>query len=172
VIAPIRSRCLELEVKYSVNDIVTRIIEILKKENITFEMDVLKQFIERIVKTSFPDIRHMIKMLEAWTVTDVLKPITLDNTSEWNEIVDYVIANVDDPLKVRKFVIKNEGSFNRNYQKLLGLMFNQYASTGDIDVMVTIADSLRNCGLVLDHEIEFTSCVIAMNQLQAQKNCN
>ena len=165
VIAPIRSRCLEVEVNYSEEDIVKRVVEILKKEDIQFEIPVLKQFIEKVIKTSFPDIRNMIKTLEAWCITGVLKPITLDNTSEWHDMVKYIMDNIGDPLKVRKYAIKNEGSFNRNYQRMLGLLFNEYADQGNVEAMVTIADSLRNCGLVLDHEIEFTSCIIALNNL-------
>ena len=72
-------------------------------------------------------------------------------------------------MSIRKFVIESEQTFGNDYPKLLKDLFNAvYKSSLSEDkkrlALLQVSESLYRSALVMDQEINFFSCLIALSQ--------
>jgi len=158
---PIQSRCRPIAITFSVEDVVKRIMQILTHEKVEYDKEVLVNFINTVVKKKFPDIRSIINEFEFWTIDGKLKPYTsLEDESD--EIVEYIIKT-SKARDIRKYLIQNETSFGRDYVTLAQNLFNK---VNEPEHQLIIAESLYRMGIVVDHEIEFSSMMIQMKGIK------
>ena len=93
----------------------------------------------------------------------------INNEGFAQDILDKIV-NKDDLMSVRKYVIESEQTFGNDYPKLLKDLFNAvYKSSLSEDkkrlALLQVSDSLYKSALVMDQEINFFSCLIAISQI-------
>jgi DNA polymerase III delta prime subunit len=155
IIEPIKSRCIPLNLAFSIEDVIKRINFILKSENIKYDKENLIKFINMVVKKKYPDIRLIIGELQNWCTTGTLTPIEME-INEYDEIIDYIIKT---PLvkNIRQYLMDNETLFNRDYISLAENYFNRLE---DATHMISAADHIYRMQSVGDVEIEFTAMLL------------
>jgi DNA polymerase III delta prime subunit len=168
IIEPIRSRCMLFKLQNDITACLSRCVTILKAENIKSLGDDKSKFVE-FITDRYPDLRRIINDLQKFCVTGEL--IIPDN-NELLDLAGYIIKGLTmsrlSSLDIRKKVIESEKSFNNDYQQLLKNMFDYVYSSGDLpekakkSFLVDIGEYLYRDNFVLDHEINFFCCVLAM----------
>jgi len=166
LIDAIQSRCTEINITFENMDIVKRCVHILREEGITFTKEVLKEFVSGVVVETFPDIRSIISTLETWCVDGNLVKQEYVSFSELDEMVDYILDNIDTPTKVRQYLMDNENQFGKDYIKLAGAVFNAISSH---DIQLTISEYIYRMHQVADIEIQFYAMILGMKKI-ANKN--
>ena len=158
----LKSRFTSMDIGFSLSDVMSRVIHILKTEGISYDKDSLTSFIMKVGKPSFPDIRGTIKELENWCTTGTLmereQGVNTDEAS--GELIKFILE-CNNHIEIRKKLISNEHLFNRNYIALAQRLFNEMKSTRG---MMTVAEHLYRMHIVSDVEIEFTSMVIELKE--------
>lgn len=153
----IKSRCRPIALTFTENDVVARLITILKAENIAFTKETLTSFIVNVVRRGFIDIRGILNELEMWSHTGELKPYT-QLSQNVDSLVEFII-NEPDYKKIREKLIQSETEFGKDYINLAQKLFN---AIDDAKSQLIIAESLYRMMLVIDHEIEFTAMCIQL----------
>jgi replication factor C small subunit len=167
VIEPIQSRCLLFNIIPKLDQCALRCIDILKKENIKIDCD--KHFITYI-KNNFPDMRRIINDLQKFSVTGVLIIKDNDQVKSYANTIFEDLTAKKSTIDIRKFVIQEERNFASDYQKLLKELFDlTYSSSLKDDakkgIMLEIGEHLYRDNLVMDHEINFFCCLLAIEKL-------
>jgi len=168
IIEPIRSRCVMFKLQTSVASCVGRIVEILKLENIVLEPNSSKKLAE-FTTERYPDMRRMINDLQKYSLTGTL---IIPEKNDITDLAAYIIKSLTIPsmpvLELRKKVIESEKTFNNDYQQLLKQMF-EYVYESDLpnnkkkSIMIDIGEYMYRDNFVLDHEINFFSCLLALS---------
>lgn len=168
IIEPIRSRCMLFKLQNDITTCLSRCVTILKAENIKALGDDKSKFVD-FVTDRYPDLRRIINDLQKFCVTGEL--IIPDN-NELLDLAGYIIKGLTmsrlSSLDIRKKVIESEKSFNNDYQQLLKNIFDYVYSSGDLSekakksFLVDIGEYLYRDNFVLDHEINFFCCILAM----------
>ena len=91
---------------------------------------------------------------------------TINNEGFAQEILDKTV-NKEDLTSIRKFVIESEQTFGNDYPKLMKDLFNAvYKSSIPEDkkrlALLQVSEYLYRSALVMDQEINFFSCLIAL----------
>ena len=159
LLEPIRSRCTQINLKCSLEDILKKCISILDNEQIKYNQEILKEFVKTIVKKKYPDIRSIYNIMEMWSISGTLQNRGVIDKSEINEIIKYIQENKN-PRDIRKYLIQNEEQFSSDYELICSEMFNAYQN--DFKAQVLIAETLYKMGTVLDKEIQFASLIIQL----------
>lgn len=159
VIDPIKSRCVPVALNFTRDDVVARIVTILKKEGVDINYEVFKEYIKTVVIPNMPDIRVIINTLEYWIEDGILVNPRLKNESKLSEIIDLIIS-VKEPKEIRTYLLGNEDVFHRDYQNLASSLFERLID--DQRACVIIADSLYRMAVVKDEEIQFHSMIIRL----------
>lgn len=162
---PLQSRCQLLELEFSKKDLIKRVLQILKLENISYNKDELSA-IAKICNNFYPDFRSVINTLQLSWVDGVWNFAKTFNT---NELMEYIWNNIQSTksLQTRKYLIENENKFQADYSRLLKDLLN-YVYVLDIDddykrfVILTIADHLEKSTRVLDKEINLFACLLTI----------
>jgi len=169
IIEPIRSRVYEINIyNPPMKDCLERCLFILKNEKIPLD-DKNKEILSKKIKTFYPDIRKIIFELQA----------SLDLSFNLNEGVQNLESIAKELFKfigekdfvfLRKYVIENEKSFDNDYtglmKKLCDVMFYS-----DMDnekrkkCFVELAEALYRSKIVLDPEINFSSCLSKLQDI-------
>jgi len=166
VIQPLQSRSQSFDLTPTIKQCAARTIHILKNENVKVE-ESQKNLIPGFIKQYYPDLRKTINELQKCCVDGVLKIVT---SSQHSELIVNIFKLLDqDSLKVREYVIKNEQVFNNDYPMLLKQMFDYIISNKESTMvnkrqLLTISEHLYRSAIVLDQEINFYSCCIALEQ--------
>ena len=161
IIDAIQSRCRPISILYSFEDVVARLIQIIKTENLQISKSDLQIFVNTIVKKKFPDIRTIINEFEFWTVNGTIKPYT-HYESDLDEIIEK-IKTEKNPREIRKYLIQNEVKFANDYISLAQELFNKVDTSEE---QLIIADALYKMALELDKEIVFAAMLIQMKELK------
>lgn len=169
IIPALQSRCQSLDLTPSVEKCLERIDFILLSQGVNVvdeQRDQLKQF----VKSNYPDLRRIINEVQKYTITGHLK--LMDSTS-CDDMVKKVLALTlsGHVLKVRKFVIENEDTFNGDYTHLLRQLFDLIDKSKLPDTqkgmgLVTVAEAMYRSAFVVDQEINFYSCMIQLSNVK------
>jgi replication factor C small subunit len=167
IIEPIQSRCTPINLTFTHKDVLKRILEILKLEKIEINSSNLENIAEdilEIVKSQFPDIRRIIKIIEGCCITGEFIKTKYSELSEVEEIAEYVVKNyTKNFFKCREYWINNEAKFSRDYVNLASKMFNLLDDTKQ---MMIIGQNLYKLSVVLDKEIQFSTMILELLELK------
>ena len=129
------------------------------------EIDRLEQF----VKTCYPDLRKCINEIQKNTIGG---KVVFDNLIKVKDaFVESLYGIIKNKLvlKARKKVIENESVFNGDYPELLRGLFNYIHDCDNIpdqtkaEQLVVVSEHLYRSAFVVDQEINFYSCMIALS---------
>jgi replication factor C small subunit len=167
IIEPIRSRCVLFRLQTNIVSCVSRIVEILKAENITVDPS-LKGKLAEFTTDRYPDLRRMLNDLQKYSITGSL--IIPDN-DQITDLAGFIIKGLTiskiSALEIRQKVIESEKSFNNDYQQLLKALFD-YAYESELpekikkSLLIDIGEYMYRDNFVLDHEINFFCCVLSI----------
>lgn len=166
IIEPIKSRCLLFKLIPEENAILSRCVEILIKEKIKIE-DSQKRLLPKFVKDRYPDLRRTINDLQKFSASGELQILEENISSNFADSLFKKLLDKESVLNLRKIVIENEKIFNNDYQQLMKSLFDLvYASPlPEIKkkmVLLDLGEHMYRDNFVLDHEINFYCCLIAM----------
>lgn len=170
IITAIQSRCINIDITFSKQDVLLRCVNILKQENISLNKEDLTN-LAYIIKGNFPDIRKIINILQKICNCGKFKfdNNLLNNNLLCDQILD--IINNKDILSLRKFIIEQESNFNSDYNQLLYDFLNyiydnkSIENTKKIDIIITIRDFIYQSSMITDLEINTFSCFLAIYKI-------
>lgn len=162
IIEPIRSRCVPLNVRHNINDVIARCIQIIKAENIKADKETMTLFIERVAKEKYPDVRSIISNLERWCVSGILTPIEISEEGEIDNAVVEIFNFIKNkkPKQCREFCINNESLFSNDYEKLAGKLFDKFENNPAEQLL--IADGIFRQSSCIDKEIQFYAMILKL----------
>lgn len=170
IVGPIQSRCqVFTDFTPPIREYAKRLMHILQQENVSVD-DSQVERIKEVIRYYYPDLRRIIQYIQKSVVQDVLNiKDTINNEEFAQEILDKVV-NKEELNVIRKFVIESEQTFGNDYPKLLKDLFNAaYKSTIPDNkkrlALLQVSEYLYRSSLVMDQEINFFSCLIALSQL-------
>jgi DNA polymerase III delta prime subunit len=170
IIQPIQSRCqIFSDFTAPLGEYAKRIIYILQQEKVTISSDQVDR-IKEVVRYYYPDLRRIINYIQKSTIDGVLQIQDTINNEGFAQDILGKIEIKEDLMSIRKLVIESEQSFGNDYPKLLKDVFNSiYKSTWDENrkrlAMLQVSEYLYRSALVMDQEINFFSCLIALSQI-------
>ena len=168
VIQPLQSRSQSFDLTPPIKSCVSRVVHILKQENIEV-VESEKKNITKLIKSFYPDLRKTVNELQKCCIDGKLEINTYATHLEF--VGDILNTLKQDSLAVRKLVIQNEQLFNNDYATLLKQMFDyiidkEQSSMETKKQLLIISEHLYRSALVLDQEINFYSCCIALEQTE------
>lgn len=168
IIEPLRSRCVSIDVKYSLGDAVKHCFSITKKEKIVVRN--VRAFAD-LVKTFYPDIRKCISEIQKHTIDGELKLPEYGQYDKFLNELWTIIKESKDIVEVRKYVLENSGVFNDDYSILLNKLLNHILDNEDLDkslklkASIVVCDHIYRSDIVLDKEINCFSCLINLKSI-------
>ena len=165
VIPALQSRCQFLDLVPHEEGFIERCKFVLAEEGISYEDESkLVEFCRHL----YPDLRKTINELQKCSVDG---QINIQQTNISKTFVEnlYQLVQKGLVLKLRKLVIENETKFGNDYTELLRSLFN-YAHDVKIkddikrEHLLIIAEHLYRMAFVLDSEINFYSCLVALSK--------
>ena len=168
IIPAIQSRTQFFDLVPPFDDVVKRVVDVVKQEGIKIEADQKPNFVN-IIKQSYPDIRKVLNSIQKSTINGKFTvDITLDNNDIISKIHEYITnKNV---FKLRKYLIDNESEFQGDYHNLMKQYLN-YVYTSGLDdnkkrqYIVTISDHMYKDVFVLDKEINAFACWVNLEKI-------
>ena len=168
IIPAIQSRTQFFDLTPPFDDVVKRIVDIVKQEGIKIEADQKPNFVN-LIKQNYPDIRKVLNSIQKATIDGKFAVETsLDNNDIVNKIHEFVTGK--NVLKLRKYLIDNENEFQGDYHNLMKLYLN-YVYNSSLDgnkkrqYIVTISDHMLNDVWVLDKEINAFACWVNLEKI-------
>lgn len=167
IIEPIQSRCLMFKIQPSIENSLIRCCEILNQENIKVSSD-QKNILLEYIKVNYPDLRRIINDLQRFSTTGFL---IIDKSNDLKNIADKIfnlLITKTDSSKIRKLVIEEEKSFASDYQNLMKEIMDIFFNSNKVKdstkkrIMLEIGEHMYRDNFVLDHEINFYCCIIAI----------
>jgi replication factor C small subunit len=145
---------------------VTRLVEVLSAENVTFDVDDLQPFID----AAYPDLRKCINLLDQHTVNKVLHPMKIEVSTSLNYLEDVAkLIQAGDITEARQLLISliREG----DYEDVFRWMYQNLDLWGDTELqkmnaIVIIAKGLRNHTVSADAEINISACLCELAMLR------
>jgi len=165
IIEPIQSRCLLFNIVPDLAECAKRCINILKQENV--DIGSQREFIT-FVKNNFPDMRRIINDLQRFSITGTLIINQINEVKNIAENVYSSLLSKLDAIQIRKMVIENEKTFSADYQSLLKSLLDFFYETTKIKenikkrIILEIGEHMYRDNFVIDHEINFFCCLIAI----------
>lgn len=167
IIGPIISRCPVTNLSFTYKEVLIRVSQILKAENITYTNDSLKLFLSKVIIKNFPDIRSIIQILQRCCASGTLVVNTdmEENLSDIEELAKDVWKKVQSKMKpqdVRKYVLDNKNKFNDEYSKFAGFILKQNIDSLSNEQAKNIIQKIYNMEHVIDAEIQFYGMILEM----------
>ena len=160
----IRSRCKMIDITPPKDGVIRRVLQILSKEGVEMdkvtELPKLKSLIERF----YPDVRRIIKNLQACVFNGVLKlkDYSVDSMFIKN-VLNYVLDQ--DYTELRRYIINNESMFNNDYATMIADFYHLIIDSDLVDESIKpnwtiiIADYLYKFEEIIDPEINAFACL-------------
>lgn len=167
VIPAVQSRCQSFSLVPPVSEYNNRLCHILKSEKIDVSGE-QEQQIREATRSLYPDLRKAINFAQKCCTSGEFILSTFDNGEFASQV--FTLVQKGAVLKLRKTVIENEEKFNGDYQNLLKDLFNEIEShKGSADIkkkewLLIVAEHLYRSAFVMDQEINFFSCLIAISK--------
>jgi len=167
VIPALLSRCQSLDLTPPLDLYLHRCFNVLQSENCD-NIDECKEHIEKMCQSCYPDLRQAINQLQKHTLSG--KYVVIDN-AECDNLVKtiYKLVRNNKTLKMRKYIIENETTFNGDYVQLLRDLFDHVHSHSTINDdmkkkhMLLIAEHIYRSAFVADQEINLYSCLLSLS---------
>ena len=144
---------------------ITRIMEILTLENVTFDPDHLDPFITN----SYPDLRKCINLLDQHTTGGQLRPLEEGVASNLNYMSDAVnLFKAGKYTEARKLITSNADV--NDYEEIFRFLYKNlqiFSEDQNVqnDAIVIIAKGLRNHAIVADPEINLSATIVELSML-------
>ena len=170
IIQPIQSRCqVFTDFTPPVSEYGKRIALILRQEGVQVQPQQIDR-LKEVIRYHYPDLRRIINYVQKSVINGTLTISEVINNEGFAQEILERITNKEDLMSLRKVVIESEQTFGNDYPKLLKDLFNAvYKSSIPEDkkrlALLQVSDSLYKSALVMDQEINFFSCLIALSQL-------
>lgn len=169
IIEPIRSRVYEINVyNPPIRDCLERCLFILKNEKIELN-EKNKEILSKKIKTFYPDIRKIVFELQA--SLDLSFNLN-ENVQNLESVSKEILAMIPekDFLTIRKYVIENEKTFDADYTGLLKklcdvIFYSEINNEKRKKCFSELAEALYRSKIVLDPEINFSSCVSKLQDI-------
>jgi DNA polymerase III delta prime subunit len=168
IIPAIQSRCQSIDFNHNLKQVAKHCIEILLKENIMINSEMIPK-IQELIKVNFPDFRRILNDLQKYSIsgTLIIRDSTIDNT-----FISNIVSKLksDTILDVRNFIISNEMVFQTDYHNLLKVIFNYICdeipdSLSKKESLCLIAHHMDRHSQVIDVEINCFACLVALSKL-------
>ena len=168
VIPALQSRCQSLDLTPPKDGCIERIDYILHSEGVNVSDEQRSQLV-KFIKSNYPDLRRIINEVQKFCIN---RKLQISDTKDCDEFVNkiWLLITGGHVLKLRKYIIENEETFNGDYQLLLKSLFNYIDSNNKIDEskqkmhLIIIAEALYRSAFVADQEINCYSCMIQLSQ--------
>lgn len=168
IIPAIQSRTQFFDLVPPFDDVVKRVVSVVKSEGIKIETDQKPNFVN-LIKQDYPDIRKILNTVQKSTIDNTF---TVDHSVDSKEIVNVIHKHVisNDSLKLRKYLIENENEFQGDYHNLMKQYLN-YVYTSSLDdnkkrqYIVTVSDHMYKDVFVLDKEINAFACWVNLEKI-------
>jgi len=168
IIPAIQSRTQFFDLNPPFDDVVKRVVDIVKQEGIKIEPDQKANFVN-VIKQSYPDIRKIINNVQKSTISNIF---TVDHSVDNKDIINVIHKHVtsNEALKLRKYLIENENEFQGDYHNLMKQYLN-YVYDSSLDdnkkrqYIVTISDHMYKDVFVLDKEINAFACWVNLEKI-------
>jgi replication factor C small subunit len=163
IINALTSRCQKFDIQASKIQYKDRLVYILNTESIAFE----DKQVESIVEQYYPDLRIAINELQKNSRSGTLWVSTSKQSTALVKTILIQVISKKNCTDIRRYVIENEEIFNGDYLSLLKQLFN-FINEFEFDekikrkMLITIADHMYKSAFVMDQEINFYSCLLAM----------
>lgn len=163
IIDPIQSRCAIFNLNPPLEGIITRVIHILKQENIEVPQNEKPKLLE-LIRSGYPDLRRIINDVQKFSYTGILH-IKENNAKNLAEKIISKIISKTQPEDLRRFVIERESEFSNDYLQLLREMFevvfkHEMNTTQKSSWMLVLSEAMYKDAIVIDKEINwFSSCL-------------
>jgi DNA polymerase III delta prime subunit len=168
IIPAIQSRTQFFDLMPPLDDVVKRVVEVVKEEGIKIDAEQKVKFVN-LIKQNYPDIRKVLNTVQKSTLD---KKFIVDETIDNNSIIKHIHAQVisNNSLKLRKYLIENESEFQGDYHNLMKLYLD-YVYNSNLDdnkkrqYIVTISDYMYKDVFVLDKEINAFACWVNLEKI-------
>jgi len=162
IIPALQSRCQIFDITYDKNEYLTKLISIVKAE----EIKINKENFTNIVNSCYPDFRKGINALQKYYLSDGENTTSNITTEFLGGLID--LLSQRKYFLIRKAIIENEASFNSDYDELFRRLFNyMYANPMDEekkrDCLITISKYFYQNSQCIDQEINFYSCILDLH---------
>lgn len=173
IIDPIQSRCTIFEINPpSKKEVAARLVEILKNENVEFNLE----DVATVINNTYPDIRRSISSLQQQTINGKLK-ITSQlklETSYADKIVDVLKKNGTPKGKyqlIRQIIADSKlRTFDGLYKHLYDSL-EEFSEDGtQSEIILTIANAMRHDSLCVDKEINIMAMIVEILEILNRGN--
>jgi replication factor C small subunit len=160
----IRSRCKMIDITPPKEGVIRRILQILSKEGVEMDKAVELPKLKNLIERFYPDIRSIIKNLQACVFNGVLKlkDYSVDSMFIKN-VLQYVLDQ--DYTELRRYIINNESMFNNDYASMISDFYHLIIESDLVDESIKpnwtiiIADYLYKFEEIIDPEINAFACL-------------
>ena len=163
IISPLHSRCsvidftIESSQKPSIaGGIFERILNILKKENIEFN----EQVVVELVQKFFPDFRRVLNELQKYSSSGKIDSGVLANLDDENlsEVLNFVRDK--EFSKMRKWVALNiHNDPQAIYRKIYDALFTRMENSSVPQAIIILSDYTYKSAFVADQEVNMVACM-------------
>lgn len=169
IIKPILSRCPVVQLEFNKKDLLVHVKKILDNENIKYDKESLKAFIEEAFKY-YPDCRRIIKYLQicCTTGTLVVKFSTIINGGKDDFLKELINKTVNETnlLSVRQFYLANKDKLG-DFVDAAANAFNYVIDNNivvNVDGILVLTDLLYKINVVVDKESMFFGILTAISK--------
>jgi len=161
IIPALQSRCQVFDINYDKNEYMSKLISIVKSENIKINK---KQF-TKIANNCYPDFRKGINALQKYFLSDG-KDETVFNAKDFFDGLHNLLSQKKYTV-IRKHIIEHESIFNNDYDELFKHLFD-YLYQAPIsedkkrDCLITVSKYFYQNSQCIDQEINFYSCILEL----------
>lgn len=155
------SRCEPIQIKFGMKEILIKLLEILKTQNISYTKEDITLITKNIVQRYFPDIRRVLKNVERCCISGKFEFTDVNYEEELESIITFIIDNINDVRKCREYWLSHESMFGADYLTLGKALFNRIQTPSEL---ILLGDRLYQMNLVLDKEIGFYMMVLELNK--------
>ena len=179
IIKPLLSRCRQINLQFTPKDVIKRFAYILEAENVKYDKESLKNFVQVAVKTYYPDIRQMLDFLQSCCVSGKLvidqEAIAQNNKTEFTDEVIDMATTGKDLLKIREYYTKRKTDIS-DFAVFASEIFKRVLDLGEKfkelnkDVIIKLADVIYQMNLTVDKEVSFFQFITVLSKLQQKEN--
>lgn len=159
----IRSRCKMVDITPPKEGVIRRVFHILANENVEMDKAVELPKLKSLIERFYPDMRSIIKNLQACVFNGVLKLKDFSVDSYFiKEVLGLVMKG--DHMGLRRHIINNEDKFNNDYASLVADFYHLIIDSELVDEkvkpnwVIIIADYLYKFEEIIDPEINAFAC--------------
>ena len=168
IIPAIQSRTQFFDLMPPLDDVVKRVVDIVKEEGIKIDSKQKVNFVN-IIKQSYPDIRKVLNNVQKATING---KFNVEHSIDNKEIVNVINKHIQEKnsLKLRKYLIENENEFQGDYHNLMKQYLNFVYDSNLTDekkreYIIVLSEHMYKDVFVLDKEINAFACWVNLEKI-------